>query len=228
MGRMNSLRFPIVGLLGAMMLLPAGCGTTRKAYYNTWEKFGYAKRERLVDNVKEARQEQVEAKEQFASALEQFKTVVNFQGGDVEKVYNKLNDEYEDSEKQAAEVREKITGVKRVSAALFEEWKGEIAEIEGDPALQRQSGDLLEQTRGNYDQMIQRMDAAAASMDPVLAKFKSRVLFLKHRLNANAIASLRGTEVELGEDIDALIRQMEASIAEADEFISQIDAGAKS
>lgn len=205
-----------------------GCATSRKAYYNAWEKFGYAKRERLVDNVKAARKEQVDAKQQFSSALEQFKSVVNFDGKDLEKVYNKLDDEYQASDKQAGVVREKITGVKRVASALFTEWKGEIGEIKGDPTLQRQSSELLEQTRSNYDQMIQRMDAAAASMDPVLAKFKNRVLFLKHNLNARAIASLRGTEVELGKDIDELIRQMEASIAEADAFISQIESGEKS
>src|SRR3954470_8077101 len=89
------------------LLLPVagGCATTRKAYYNTWEKFGYAKRERLVDNVKAARQEQVDAKKEFASALEQFKSVVNFKGGDLEAVYNKLNKEYQRCESQAGDVR---------------------------------------------------------------------------------------------------------------------------
>lgn len=116
----------------ATLVIPAGCSTTRKAYCNAWEKFGgYAKRERLVDNVKEARQEQVEAKQQFSSALEQFKSVVNFEGGQLEKVYNKLDKEYQASDKQAGVVREKITGVKRVASALFTEWKGESARSRG-------------------------------------------------------------------------------------------------
>ena len=225
---MNSLRtvLLLLALVGLILPLP-GCSSTREAYYNAWERFGgYAKRERLVDNVKEARKEQVEAKEQFADALQQFKAVaVNFDGGDLEKIYNKLNGAYQDAEKQAGQVRDKITGVKRVAAALFEEWKGEIAQIKDDPTLQDRSRDLLEQTRSNYDQMIARMDAASASMDPVLTKFKSRVLYIKHSLNAEAIASLRGIEVELGDEIDTLVRQMEASIAEADQFISQMDAG---
>ncbi len=225
---MNIPRPAAVTILLGLTLLPAGCSSTREAYYNTWEKMGYAKRERLVDNVKEARQEQVEAKQQFANALEQFKSVVNFQGGDLEKMYNKLDKEYQASDKQAGAVRDKITGVKRVAVALFDEWKGEIAEIKGDPTLQTQSRRLLDETRDNYGQMIERMDAAAASMDPVLTKFKNRVLFLKHNLNAKAIASLRGTELELGDDIDELIRQMEASIAEADAFIAEIEAGSKS
>lgn len=217
---MKSLRItPILLLLG---FLPA-CETSRKAYYNAWEKMGYAKRERLVDNVKEARQEQVEAKQQFSSALEEFKSVVNFNGGDLEKVYNKLDKEFQRSESQAATVRDKITGVKRVATALFKEWEGEIKEMKGDPSLAASSSKLLEQTKSSYNEMIQRMDTASASMNPVLEKFKTRVLFLKHNLNAQAIASLKGTEIELGGDIDRLIKEMQASIDEADKFIAGLD-----
>ena len=199
-----------------------GCSAARGAYYDAWESFGYAKRERLVDNVKAARQEQVEAKEQFASALEQFKSVVNFQGGDLEKMYGQLDEEYEDAANQAEEVKEKIAAVKNVSSALFSEWEGEIEEIEGDPSLQSQSRELYAQTQESYEEMIRRMDAAAGTMEPVLQKFKNRVLFLKHNLNARAIASLKGTELELGGDIEKLIREMEASIAQADAFIDEV------
>jgi hypothetical protein len=220
---MNALRAPIIAVTIVLLSFVPGCETTRKGYYNAWEKFGYAKRERLVDNVKEARQEQVEAKQQFANALEQFKSVVNFQGGDLENVYNKLNKEYQRSETQATAVRDKITGVKRVASALFTEWKGEISEIKGDPTLSSKSQELYDRTKDNYDELIQRMDAAAATMDPVLQKFKNRVLFLKGSLNAEAIASLKGTEVDLGADIDRLIKEMEASIAEADQFIEGLE-----
>jgi hypothetical protein len=220
---MNMLRASILFTAIIAFVLPAGCASARKGYYNAWEKFGYAKRERLVDNVKEARQEQVEAKQQFASALEEFKSVVNFQGGDLEKVYDRLDKAYKRSESQATSVREKITGVKRVASALFTEWQGEIREIKGDPTLSEKSQELYDRTKDNYGEMIQRMDAAAATMDPVLQKFKNRVLFLKGSLNAEAIASLKGTEVDLGADIDRLIKEMEASIAEADQFIEGLE-----
>lgn len=202
--------------------LSGGCAATRSAYYNTWEKFGYAKRERLVDNVKSAREEQVEAKQQFASALEEFKSVVNVRGGNLEAAYNKLNNEYEKSETQAGQVKDKITTVKRVAQALFAEWEGEVQEIKDDPSLQSKSRQLLDRTRDNYKEMIARMDAAAATMDPVLRRFKNRVLFIKSNLNAQAIASLQGTEVELGGEIENLLREMEASIQEADRFIADL------
>jgi hypothetical protein len=200
----------------------SGCQTTREAYYNAWEGMGYAKRERLADNVKAARQEQDEAKQEFANALEQFRSVVNFDGGSVEPVYNKLKGSYDDCKSQADAVNDKIKSVKNVGTALFDEWQGEISQIKDDPDLERQSQELFEQTRESYDELLERMDAAAASMQPVLSKFNNRVIFIKSALNAQAIASLKGTEAALGGDIEKLIQQMEASIAEADRFIAEI------
>ena len=204
------------------LLLAAGCQTTREAYYNAWEGMGYAKRERLADNVKAARQEQDEAKQEFANALEQFRSVANFDGGKIEPIYNKLKSSYDDCKSQADQVNAKIKSVKNVGNALFDEWKGEIAQIKDDPELERQSQDLYDRTRESYEELLERMDAAAASMQPVLSKFNNRVIFLKSALNAQAIASLKGTEAALGGDIDKLIQQMEASIAEADRFIAEI------
>ena len=217
---MNHLfRFVIVAALISPLI---GCQTTRTAYYNAWEKMGYAKRERLVDNVKAARQEQVDAKQQFATALEQFKSVVNFQGGDLEKLYNKLEKEYKRCDSEAGSVRSKIQSVKNVATALFDEWKGEIGQMK-DASLRGKSEQLYDQTQNNYKEMITRMDAAAATMQPVLDRFHDRVLFLKANLNAQAIASLKGTEVELGGDIDRLMQEMQRSIDEADQFIKGLD-----
>lgn len=199
-----------------------GCSATRSAYYNAWEKLGYPKRERLVDDVKAARDKQDETKQQFASALDQFKSVVHYNGGDLEAIYNKLNAQYEKCDSDASGVRSKIQAVKNVAQALFSEWQDEIAEMKDDPSLQSQSRELYQKTHANYDQLIARMDAAAATMDPVLTKFHNRVLFIKANLNAQAIASLQGTEIEMGGDINRLIKEMEASIAEADRFIAQV------
>ncbi len=205
----------LCGLIGA-------CATTRAAYYDAWEKLGYAKRDRLVDDVKEARDQQDQAKQQFASALDQFKSVVHFNGGDLEALYNKLNDQYEDCADQADKVHKRIEAVKHVGEALFDEWKGEIGEMGDDPSLQNQSRELYDKTHENYDQLVERMDAAAATMDPVLKRFHTRVLFIKANLNAAAIGSLQGTETEMNTDISRLIRQMDESIQEADKFIAQV------
>lgn len=204
------------------LLFAAGCQTVREGYYNAWEGMGYAKRERLADNVKAAAKQQDDAKKQFASALEEFKSVANFDGGSIEPVYNKLKASYDHCNTQAEAVNSKIAAVRHVGDALFTEWQGEVKQIKDDPDLQRQSQMLLDKTKTSYGELLQRMDSAAASMQPVLTKFNNRVIFIKSNLNAQAIASLKGTEASLGADIDKLIKEMEASIAEADKFIAQM------
>jgi hypothetical protein len=48
------------------------------------------------------------------------------------------------------------------------------------------------------------------------------VLFLKHNLNAEAIASLQNTAAGINTDVQKLIDDMNASIKDADSFISQM------
>jgi hypothetical protein len=59
-------------------------------------------------------------------------------------------------------------------------------------------------------------------MTPVLSAFKDQVLFLKHNLNARAVASLSDTVKGIEGDVGRLIAEMNASIAEANQFIEQM------
>jgi DNA repair exonuclease SbcCD ATPase subunit len=185
------------------------------------EKLGYEKRDLLVGNVEDAREAQEAAKKQFASALEQFVAVTGFDGGDLEKQYNTLKDEYEDSEARAADVRKEIAEVERVATDLFAEWEKELGEYQS-AELRRASYKQLQDTKGRYRQLIGAMRAAEKKLDPVLAAFNDRVLFLKHNLNARAIASLRGQRATVEADIGALITDMNKAIAEADRFIASM------
>ena len=59
-------------------------------------------------------------------------------------------------------------------------------------------------------------------MNPVLAKLKDQVLFLKHNLNAKAIAGLKTESLKIQGDIESLIKDVNKSVSEADEFIKSI------
>ena len=210
----------------APVSLPA-CSSTAIAIK---EQFGYAKREQLVDRVTDARDAQGQAKQQFASALEQFLSVTGVGGSastkDLEARYAALRDALAGSEKRATAVRSRIADTRNVAEALFKEWGKELAQYTS-PTLKNASQKQLEDTRRQYDHLIGAMDDAAAKMDPVLSAFRDQTLFLKHNLNARAIASLQATGEQLGADVAALIKEMEASIAEADAFIASMN-GAKS
>lgn len=77
--------FLLRALLLVLLAMLIGC---QSAYYTTMEKFGYHKRDLMVDRVQDARDSQEEAVEQFESALEQFKSVVDFDGGSLQKKYD--------------------------------------------------------------------------------------------------------------------------------------------
>lgn len=210
-----STRFLLLTSMIAL-LLSSGCQTV---YYNVMEKMGYHKRDLLVSDVKKARNAQQEAKEQFQSALDRFTTVLNIQGGELQEKYNTLNAEYERSAAKAQAVRDRIVSVEDVSAALFKEWEAELQEYSSE-SLRQNSKKQLTQTRTQYAQLIKAMKRAESKMDPVLAKFKDQVLFLKHNLNAQAIASLKNELSTVEGNIASLIKEMERSIQEADTFIS--------
>ena len=57
-------------------------------YYSGLERMGIPKRDIMVHRVEKARDTQQDAKEQFKTTLEQFSTVTEFKGGDLEAVYN--------------------------------------------------------------------------------------------------------------------------------------------
>ena len=67
-----------------VILLFTGC---ESAYYGTMEQFGVHKRDILVDRITEAQSAQQEGQEQFRDALEQFRSVVNFDGGELAQIY---------------------------------------------------------------------------------------------------------------------------------------------
>ncbi len=207
----------LVGLSGSFIFL-CGC---QKAYYGTMEMFGKHKREILVDNVTEARDAQNEAKEQFSSALEQFSSVVNFSGGDLEEKYNTLNTEFKRSKSKAEAVSKRIQDIRYVAQALFEEWEDELDLYTSD-SLRKTSETKLKNTKERYIKLMLAMEKAESKMQPVLAAFQDQVLFIKHNLNAQAVASLQDELSTVENEIAILIREMERSIKEADVFIQQM------
>lgn len=215
---MKSRCRPILQMMfiAVFVFLILGC---ESAYYGTMEKLGYHKRDLMVDRVESARDGQEEAKEQFESALDKFSSVLQFDGGDLEDKYDQLKTEYDKSEARAKTVRDRIDAVEDVAEDLFDEWEAELQQYKSD-SLRRSSARKLKQTQRQYDQLIGAMKRAEKKMDPVLTAFHDQVLFLKHNLNARAIASLQTELVSVEAEVNSLIRDMEASINEANAFIN--------
>lgn len=155
-------------------------------------------------------------------SLEQFTAVTNFKGGDLEATYKKLNSEYEASVQKADEVKKRIADIEDVSTALFEEWETELTQY-SNASLRQNSQQKLTATKTHYAQLIAAMKRAEAKIAPVLTVFHDQVLYLKHNLNAQAIASLKGQLGSVQSDVSALVAAMEKSINEADAFIKTME-----
>ena len=203
----------------ASLLIFLSCTSCTQVYYSALEKVGKHKRHILRDRVKAGKKEQEKAGKQFESTLEQFKSVVNFSGGELEAKYNRLKSDYDSCEARAAAVKKRITSIEQVALDLFAEWKAEIEQFRSED-LKRRSHEARLNSREQYARLITAMRKAESKMKPVLVVFKDNVLFLKHNLNAQAVASLKGQVVTIEADVAELIKEMEKSIAEANEFIN--------
>jgi len=209
-------------LMILLLAIPFAFSACDTAYINAMDKMGYAKRDLLSSRVKSARDAQAEAKKDIQSALDQFGQVVAYQGGDVEATYQKLKSELQSSEDSAETVRNRIEAVENVADSLFAEWKAELGQY-SNADLRRKSESKLSQTKNRYNDMLAAMKRAEQRIDPVLRPLRDHVLYLKHNLNARALAAMKGELLKVDAQVDQLVREMNRSIAEADKFIQTME-----
>jgi ElaB/YqjD/DUF883 family membrane-anchored ribosome-binding protein len=138
-------------------------------------------------------------------------------------VYDRLDAEFQDSEAAADRIRNRIRAVEDVADALFDEWEDEL-DLYSNDSLRRDSERQLQDTRLRYQRLLTAMHRAEQTIDPVLDNLRDNVLYLKHNLNARAIASIRGELDTINADVGRLIEAMEAAIAESDRFINEMQA----
>ena len=203
----------------SLMLMLSGC---QSAYYSAMEKVGVHKRDILIDRVEETKDSQQESQEEFQSALERLTTLINFDGGELQDAYNQLNDDYESSLAAANEVSSNINKVEDVADALFDEWSDELEQYKS-ASLKRQSSKKLAATQSQFSQLLRSMRSAESKMEPVLSSLQDNVLYLKHNLNAQAVAAIKGEFTNLKRDIQLLMNDMNKSIEDSNKFIEQMN-----
>lgn len=207
---------------GTFATASTGCASkARDVMYSAYEKVGIQKRDLLKKRITTARDDQKEASETFTDALDKLRAVYAVDGGELEKRYDKLKSSYDKSVDDADEVKKSIEKVETVAGDLFKEWEKEDGEIQAAD-LRAKSQKQLNDTKRRYNEMITSLKQSESRMQPVLAAFKDQVLFMKHNLNAQAIASLKGESLKIETNINQLIERMNKSIKDADEFIARL------
>lgn len=201
-----------------LVLCLAAC---QSAYYSAMEKVGVHKRDILSDRVEEAQQSQQDAQQQFKSALEQFSTLIKFDGGDLQRVYEATDSEYQACSKAAEDVSARINSIESVADALFDEWQDELDQY-SNARLKQDSAKKLADTKRQYSSLLKSMRKAEQSMQPVLSSLKDNTLYLKHNLNAKAIGALKGEFSSVQRDISRLIGDMNSAIKQSEQFLATL------
>ncbi|PAJ74845.1 DNA repair protein [Pseudoalteromonas sp. NBT06-2] len=208
-------------LISTTLLLLTAC---QSAYYSAMEKVGVHKRDILVDRVEATKESQEKSQKQFQSSLEHLSALINFDGGELQSVYEQLNDDYLTSESAAKDVSNRINKVEDVATALFQEWEIELEQYQS-ATLKRESQKKLSATQRQFNKLLSSMRRAEKKMTPVLAALKDNTLYLKHNLNAQAISAIKGEFTNLKRDIQSLIKDMNSSILDSNKFIEQMNQG---
>jgi membrane-bound lytic murein transglycosylase B len=209
-----------------LLTLAASLPACKSTYYAAWQKLGWEKRDILVDRVQAARTDQEKAKTEFQTTLQHLRAVAGTPEDSLQKEYDRINADYEACAARAKKVHDRIASVDSVAQDLFKEWQSELAEYHS-PELRASSEQKLDETKSRYQQLLTAMKRAESKMQPVLDAFHDQVLFMKHNLNARAIASLQTTQASIESDVAALIKDMDNSINEANSFIQQMQATSK-
>lgn len=208
---------------GAALFVFSLCSVSActSTYYATMHKLGKEKRDILVSRIKDGKKDQDKAKEQLKTTMEAFQELTGFQGGDLEKTYNKLNKEYESAQSRADKVSDQVKSIDKVANDLFREWTGEIEQMQ-DRELKSKSRAMLRDAQSRHEQYMTAMHATEKKMEPVLQAFHDQVTFLKHNLNARAIKSLKGTAARIDNQVQSLMVDIEKSMKEADAFVASL------
>ena len=225
---LGSMEFKTLLMLSALVLLTTqlSCANkikeaVREVKYSAYETVGLEKRDLFKSQVKTVKDKQDDSKEEFEDALAQLKAVYNFDGGKLEREYSKLKSAYDDANQSATAVRENIQKLDTIAGDLFKEWATEIGQISaGD--LRAKSQASYDQTQKKYRSYYSQLKKSETRVTPILKKMNDQVLFLKHNLNAAAIAGLKVEAARIESDIAKLIGEMNQSIKEADELISEL------
>lgn len=210
----------------SLLLLSVSCANpvtkaVKRTKYAAWETIGVQKRDLFKREVANVKEEEEDAGKAMQSVVDQLQELTGQEEGPTEREYRKLDAAYESAKSEAKEVSDRILAVDNVANDLFSEWKDELGQIQSSE-YRRKSRRKLEETKTRYENLHGKLLRSEQKMEPVLARLKDQVIFLKHNLNAEALGGVEMESKRIQRDIDNLMVDMQKSIHEAQEFVKTL------
>jgi hypothetical protein len=217
------------GLFAILLAVVCGCSTLATF---TADKFGQARRATLVRRLNQSCKAQQQLQANLRSTLEQFESLVEFEGGNRQKQANRMSAELARCETRAKDVRARNAEVDRAAENLFREWKA-ASEKHPEEMYQRDRGAKRRNAHRDFNRMRAVMRAAESKSESTMAIFRNQVetalsvffdpsFSLGDNLNARAQASLQAESQMLAAQMDFLIQDLSDSIVEAQLYIQNL------
>lgn len=201
--------------------------------YQIRQAAGQEKHDIFALAMAKADAQQVRTKEEFADALEALQNSLETGGSaqstpsengngsrpqsDVERYYNKVSSEYNQSENAVNDFRARIQELDDQSNALFTEWENEAKTLPSD--ISTRSLRDLDESRKKYAAVYSELERSLEKAEGTLKSFRTYTIALKHLVNAETVAEVGGEYQQLSSDIESLIRQMDSSIKSTQEYL---------
>lgn len=216
---MTTKKIFIKSILLLSLLLTSSCSTV---YYNFWETLGKEKRDLLKSKLNDVNNAQEDVEEQYVDNLERIRKEYNFNEGELEKTYDKITDDYEDTNEKQKELSERINKANNIATDLFEEWKNEAYQLQ-NKNYKRKSLQKLAITKKKYSRTYTTIKKIEKDLNKILRKFKDQVIFIKHNLNAKVIGNLKSEFNDIKIDIKKQIKNIKRSKNQTELFIKELD-----
>ena len=195
-------------------------GCRSSTYYNAMDTVGYEKREMLTDRVQEARNSQVEARQQLQTALYTLRRVESVPAGQLPELRDDLDSEVGKTKDKIEDLKDDIASVESIAASLFDEWEEDLVKFDSAELREKSRQDLTATKRG-YSEMIGALRDTQQRLETVIMPLEDQVLFLDHAANAGQTPRKSEKLDEVREQISGLIEELDDSIDRTERFIEE-------
>jgi len=178
--------------------------------------------EDLVDSVRAADEEAVEARTDFDAAFALYQRVTTPQAAELDDLADDFADAIESCRERFEDLATRRTKVDEEATTLFQGWNEELGRYSLE-LMREKSAAMLADTEKRTERVTKALERLQTRMEPVVKKLEDYALFFHHNLNPRAIATLEDTYKDFDAEYRALVSELEKTRAEITQFLANFE-----
>lgn len=181
-----------------------------------------APQEDLVETVRAADEEALEARADFDAAFTLYQRVTTPQVAELDDLADDFADAIEACRERFEDLTTRRARIDKESQALFQGWNEELGRFSLE-LLREKSAAMLSDTEKRTERVTKALERLQTRMEPVVKKLEDYALFFHHNLNPRAIATLQDTYEDFDEEYRALTGELEKARVEVAQFLANFE-----